>query len=157
MDDWYRRVAVELVSETPAASRQPSTPEGPMALEIALGHVRSAIAYVLELARAHRLPASGNVTGDHVSLQLGDRRLRATLNRRGGHMLLVVTGRDDAHLRWDDAKHAIVDANGARADLAALAREAIDGMVSAWRAGPATARHSSGPRTDFDEDEPTKG
>jgi hypothetical protein len=165
MDDWHRRVAVEIVSDTPAGARLASpsalAPEAATALEIALGEVRSVITYVLEIARAHRLAASGNVAGDDVWLQLGDVRLRATLNRREGHAVLAVTGlsgtgRAEARLRWDDDKRAIVDGSGARTDAAALAREHIDGMVSAWRARPASERRPSAHPSDF-EDEPTKG
>jgi hypothetical protein len=154
MDDWHRRIAIELVAETPGGLSSAS--EGATALEIALGEVRSTVAYVLELARAHRLAAVGNVSGDAVWLQLGDARLRATLNRREGHVVWAVLGRDPAHLRWDAAKRAIVEDNGARVDVVALARETIDGMLTAWRARLAAERRPSAHLDDF-EDEPTKG
>jgi hypothetical protein len=161
MNDWHRKVAAELVSETPAGFG----PDGAAALEIGLGHVRSAIAYVLELARAHRLDAAGNVTGDDVWLELGEARVRATLNRRQAQVAWAVSGQDTARLRWDDAMRAIVDDGGARRDMGALARDAIDAMVSAWRSGSrrssgsgssSAAPHSSAPPPEF-EDEPTKG
>src|SRR6516164_4738736 len=91
MDDWHRRLARELVAETPAGS----VPDTAAALEIAFGEARSAVTYALELARAHRIPASGNVAGDDIWLQLGDARVRFTLNRREGHVAVSRPDRDE--------------------------------------------------------------
>jgi hypothetical protein len=41
-------------------------------------------------------------------------------------------------------------------DIGAMAREAIDALVAAWRSGPPHLRTPSAPPPDF-EDEPTKG
>jgi hypothetical protein len=142
MDDWHQRLVRELVQETPGGF----VPGAAASLEIAFGKARSALTYVLELARAHRIPATGSVTGDDVWLQLGDGRVRFTLNRREGHVVVLRPGQDETRVRADSA--------GAE-DLGAMARDAIDALVAAWRAGPAAARRPSAPPPDF-EDEPTK-
>jgi hypothetical protein len=139
MDDWHQRLVKELVAETPAGF----LPDRSASLEIAFGHARSALTYALELARAHRLPAAGNVAGDDVWLQLGSGRVRFTLNRRDGHIVIVRPGQDEVR----------VDGTG---DVKTTARDAIDALVAAWRAGPAKERTPSAHPPDF-EDEPTKG
>lgn len=140
MDDWHHKLVKELVAETPAGF----LPDRSAALEIAFGHARSALTYTLELARAHRLPAAGNVAGDDVWLQLGGGgRVRFTLNRREGHIVVVRPGQDE--LRVDGS-----------ADVNTVARDAIDALVASWRAGPARERAPSAAPGDF-EDEPTKG
>jgi len=140
MDDWHRRLVKELVAETPAGF----LPDAAAALEIAFGHARSALTYALELARAHRLPASGAVNGDDIWLQLGGGRVRFTLNRREGHIVVNRPGQDEVRVRADGV------------DMTTMARDAIDALVAAWRAGPAHARTPSAPPPEF-EDEPTKG
>lgn len=140
MDDWHRRLVNELVAETPAGF----LPEGAAALEIAFGQARSALTYALELARAHRLPVSGLVAGDDIWLQLGAGRVRFTLNRREGHVVVTRPGHDEVRARADGS------------DLGAMARDAIDALVAAWRAGPPQARTPSAHPPEF-EDEPTKG
>jgi hypothetical protein len=150
MDEWHRNLAAQLVAETPAGF----APDGAASLEIAFGQARSAVAYVLELARAHRLPAAGNVSGDAVWLQLGDGRVRFTLNRREACVVVTRAGKDDLQARWDDGKRAMVDDRGATADIGAIARSAIDEVVAAWRARAREGR-SSAPPPEF-EDEPTK-
>jgi hypothetical protein len=146
MDDWHRKLARDLVSETPAGF----VPDAAASLEIAFGHARSALTYALELARAHRIPAAGNVAGDAIWLQLGDGRVRFLLNRREGHVM-VVRASQASH---DETRIALADA--AQADLGKMAREAIDALVADWRALPAEAKRPSAPPPDF-EDEPTKG
>lgn len=140
MDDWHRKLARDLVAETPAGS----VPGSDTALEIAFGHARSELTYALELARAHRLPATGNIAGDDVWLQLGNGRVRFTLNRREGHVVVIRPGQDEIRVRAEGI------------DLGAMAREAIDALVAAWRAGPAEARALTALPRSF-EDEPTKG
>jgi hypothetical protein len=143
MDEWHVRLVRELTAGTPAGS----VPEPAASLEIAFGEARGAIAYVLELARAHRITATGNVKGDDVWLQLGEGRVRFTLNRREGH---VVVNRPDG----DDVR--VPSPGVPPGQLGTLARRAIDGLVARWRALPADARRPSAPPADFD-DEPTKG
>jgi hypothetical protein len=152
MDEWHRKLVRDLVTETPAGF----APDGQTTLEIAFGQARSAIAYVLELARAHRLPASGTVAGDDVWLHLGDARARFTLNRREGYVLAQRPGKAETRYRYDDKMGTIVDSDNAPAELAAAARESIDAIVAAWRAKPARERVPSAPPPEF-EDEPTKG
>jgi hypothetical protein len=143
MDEWHRRLVREIVAETPAGS----VPDAAAALEIAFGEARSAVTYALELARAHRIPASGNVAGDDVWLQLGDARVRLTLNRREGY--IVVTQPDRDEVRAPSSALQV-------AQVGALARDAIDALVARWRSLPAHAKGSSAPPAEF-EDEPTKG
>lgn len=159
MDDWYGRLARDLVSETPAGV----LPDGVAAMEIAFGDARSVVAYALELARAHRLPVAGSVLGDDVWLRFGDGRLQLTLNRRKAQVEVEVMApgpslpkEREVVVRWDGPKRALVDAAGETTDLAAVAREAIDVLVADWRARPASEKRlSSAPPPDLD-DEPTK-
>lgn len=143
MDDWHRKLARELVSETAAGF----VPDAAASLEIAFGEARSAITYALELARAHHIPAAGNVAGDGIWLQLGDGRVRFVLNRRDGNLTVVRPGHDEARIPLAEA---------AKTDLGKMAREAIDALVAAWRALPVEAKRQSTPPPDFEE-EPTKG
>jgi hypothetical protein len=140
MDDWHRRLVKELVKETAAGV----LPESAASLEIGFGQARSAVAYALELARAHRVPVTGSVTGDDLWLQLGEGRLRFMLSRREGCVFVLRPGQEETRVRPGEA------------DLGTMAREAIDALVAAWRAGPAQPRTPSAPPPEF-EDEPTKG
>jgi len=140
MDDWHLRLVKELVQETPAGFK----PDAAASLEIAFGQARSAITYVLELCRAHRIPVVGNVAGDDVWFELGGKRVRFTLNRREGHVAVSMPGEDVRQVTAAEA-----------GDLGAAAREAIDAIVAAWRARPAHEKSPSAPPPDF-EDEPTK-
>lgn len=139
MEDWHRKLAGELAKET----AQGFLPEPAAALEIAFGQARSAVTYALELARAHRLPVAGNVAGDSIWIQLGDGRVRFTLNRRAGEVIVLRPGVDETYVKAGE-------------DIGALARSAIDSLVSTWRALPATVKRPSAPPEDYD-DEPTKG
>ena len=175
MDDWQRNLAREIVAETPAGN----VSEGEAALEVAFGDARAAVTYALELARAHRLPAAGSVVGDHLWMRLGDGRVRLTLNRRGANIEADLSltapaagaaraSKDGAGarrdrvtvVRWragEGADGTLVDDRGARADLGAVAREAIDAIVADWRARPASEKKlSSAPPPDL-EDTPTRG
>jgi hypothetical protein len=159
MDDWHGRLARDLIAETPAQA----APAGAASIEIGFGQARSVLVYALEFARAHRLPATGSVAGDDVWLRFGDGRLRVTLNRRGGNVLvdLHVPGpsgsASEKRVRWDDAKRALVDETGASTDLVSETRAGIDAIVAEWRARPASEKRlSSAPPPDLD-DEPTKG
>ena len=141
MDDWHRRLVNELGKETAAGS----VPDAAASLEIAFGKARSAIAYALELARAHHITAAGNVAGDSVWLQLGDGRIRFTLNRRAGDVVVIRPGHDETRVT-------------AETDLGSMARESIDALVTAWQALPPAAKRPSAPpsaASDF-EDEQTK-
>src|SRR5579871_3679814 len=143
MDDWHQKLVRDLVAETPAGF----VPDAAAALEVAFGQARSAIAYALELARAHRIPAAGNIGGDDVWLRLGDGRVRFVLNRREGQVLVTRPGQDEARFAA-----GAIDA----AQLGALAQGAIDALVAGWRALPAHEKKTSAPPAEF-EDEPTKG
>jgi hypothetical protein len=144
MDDWHRKLAKELVQGTPTGTLPDASVAAAAALEIAFGHARSAITYVLELARAHRIPATGNVTGDDLWLQLGEGRVRFMLNRRENHVLVQRPGQDDERVPLGGG------------DLGLMARDALDALVAAWRLGPAHLKTPTPPPRDFDE-EPTKG
>lgn len=155
MDDWHRKLVQELVGGTPAGF----VPDSAAALEIAFGKARSAVTYTLELARAHRIPAAGNVTGDDIWLQLASGRVRFTLNRREGHVVVQRPGQDELHVRADASSYASAPSGHADAsapDLGAVARDAIDALVASWRQLPVSDRRPSAPPPEF-EDEPTKG
>ncbi len=143
MDEWPQKLVRDLVAETPAGTVSDTA----AALESAFGEARSAILYVLELARAHRIAATGSVTGDDIWLQLGAGRVRFTLNRREAHVVVSRPDRPEAR---------VPAASATLPNLRALAREAIDALVERWRALPADAKRSSAPPPEF-EDEPTKG
>jgi len=152
MDDWHRKLVEQLVADSPKGF----VPDATTALEIAFGKARSAVAYTLELARAHRVPVTGSVAGDDVWLALGDGRVRFTLNRREGHVVVQRPGQDELRLRGDAASSGSGGAGGAGDDLGALACASIDALVAAWRALPVRPRTPSAPPPEF-EDEPTKG
>ncbi len=144
-ESWHRALA--------GALSLPATDEG-AELEIAFGHVRSTIVYVLELGRAHRLAASGNVLGDSVWLALGQASVRFTLNRRE-RVIHVRSLRGEERLAWNRARGSLVDSNGAAYESTSVVRGAVDELVACWRADPAE-RFSKTPSRNFD-DEPTKG
>jgi len=150
MDDWYARVAGKLVAETPSGV----PPRADAALEVAFGEVRGSVAYVLELARAHRINAAGHMTGDDVWMDLAGRRVRFTLNRRERYVAVRVGDAEKRLVRWDEAKGAMVDAGGAPEHLESTARSAIEAMIADWASSP--DRDDGGSPREF-EDEPTKG
>ena len=157
MDEWHRKLALDLGVEQSSATDL----AGATVLEIAFGRARSAVAYALELALAHRLPATGSVAGDDIWLRLGGARARFTLNRREGHVLAWRPGLEPVRLRWDAASRAIVqEASGGLApevvDLDAMAQASINLLVAGWRANPTAVSRLSAPPPNF-EDEPTKG
>jgi hypothetical protein len=84
MDEWHQKFAVDLGSDSPGGTALDAATR----LEIAFGRARASVAYALEFAIAHRVPATGSVTGDDVWFRLGEARARVTLNRREG-MLVV--------------------------------------------------------------------
>jgi hypothetical protein len=143
MDDWHWKLARDLVQGTPTGTLPDAAAAAAAALEIAFGQARSVIAYALELARAHRIPAVGNVAGDDVWLQLGEGRVRFTLNRRSGAVVVQRPGHPEVNVSLGDG------------DLAAMAREALDGLVTAWRSSPANLCILTAPAVD-PEDMPTK-
>jgi hypothetical protein len=176
MDDWQRRLARDIVAETPAGK----LPDAEATLEVAFGDARAAVTYALELARAYRLPAAGSVVGDHLWMRLGDGKMRLTLNRRSATIEADVSlcsaaaasasaqpGAKDAKapdnvaivslLTWRQGEGALVDDRGTPTDLGAVARAAIDALVADWKARPpAEKKLSSAPPPDL-EDTPTRG
>jgi hypothetical protein len=146
-ESWHRAVARALAV--------PALAEDLAEFEIAFGRMREVVAYVLELARAHRLPASGNTMGDDIWILFGQARARFTLNRREG-ALLVRTVRLEQRLAWSRDLRCVVDASRRPCDVKALARSAMDELITQWQAErsprlPGTAREREY------EDEPTKG
>jgi hypothetical protein len=156
MDEWHQKLALEL-GGTAASPSTGASLDGATALEIAFGRARSVLAYALELALAHRIPATGSIGGDDITLRLGDARVRFAMNRRDGLVLVSRLDLDEVRARWDEANRAIVDAgSGAHVDLENVARGAVDAMVAGWRAHALAAQAISVQAPDR-EDEPTKG
>jgi len=157
MDDWHSKLARDLMAETPSGA----VFDAGASMEIAFGQARSAITYALELARAHRLPATGRVEGDEVWLRFGHGQGSLTLNRREGYIAVEVhlpgppVARREQQLRWHD--RGFVDDSGGPADPGAITRTLIDELVADWRSRPESERGrlSSAPPPDLD-DEPTK-
>jgi hypothetical protein len=145
MESWHRALA--------SALSLPVT-DGGAELESAFGNVRSVVVYVLELGRAHRLAATGNVLGDDVWLALGQGSIRFTLNRRE-EVIQVRSLGGEQRLTWNRSRGSLVDPNGAAHDLTSIVRGAIDELVAHWRSYPAQ-RFSNTPSRELD-DEPTKG
>jgi hypothetical protein len=167
MDDWQRKLAREIVAETPTGT----LPDGEATLEVAFGDARAAVTYALEIARAHRLPATGSVVADQLWMRLGDGKVRLTLNRRVGAVEVDVslpgaatsqtpkeTTSEMRVVRWKEAEHKLVDDRGSATDLGELARSAIDAIVADYRARPPSEKKqlSSAPPPDL-EDTPTRG
>ena len=148
-DDWHARLLRELALASTADGCEELT-----ALEIAFGHARTAITYAIEVARAHRIPALANVSGDDVWFQLGDERTRITLNRRDQHVIAHRPGVDTTRVRWDRNRRMAMNGDNP-VDVGALARDGIDAVVAAWRARP-TRDRVSGPPPRNTEDELTK-
>jgi len=149
MESWHQKLATEILSD----SAPRAGVDGAAQLEIAFGKARAALAYVLELARAHRLAATGSVVGDSVWLQLGHGRVRLTLNRRESHV--IVRSLDfESKLRWDDVSRSVVDDRGKRREVESAAKEAIDELVATWKLHP-SQRLSTAPPPNRD-DEPTR-
>ena len=152
MKDWYRSVAAALVGRTRA--RGPS--EAETALEVALGQAREPIAYLLELSRAHRIGARGNLVGDDVWIQLGDRRLRLTLNRRDATLAMRPGSGEGVVVHWDADRKALADCAGVLVDVVAMTREVLATLVGDWSSDPSTkVKGGEGPPGEH-EDEPTK-
>jgi hypothetical protein len=150
---WHQNLVRELVAETPAGR----VPDAAAALEVAFGEARSAVAYALEVARAHRIAVAGSVNGDDVWLALGEGRVRFTLNRRDGHVIVNRPDVAEVRVPSDGDVGGAAGADGKSvAQLGAMAREAIDALIARWRALPPHAKRPSAPPADF-EDEPTKG
>ncbi len=145
-ESWHRAVARALAV--------PTLTDEAAEFEIAFGRAREALAYVLELARAHRLPVSGNLAGDDVWVAFGQARVRFTLNRREGHVVVRGIHREE-RLTWNKSVRALVDVKNRTHDLPAIARVAIDELVVQWQ----TANSPRLPITSLREfeDEPTKG
>ncbi len=151
IDEWHEKIARDLAQGNP----REMVAEDAAALEIEFGHARSALTYALELARAHRVPAAGNVMGDDVWMKLGDGRARFLLNRREAYVAIAISSQDESRARWNADERALVDAQGNRLDLGATARDAIDRLVAEWRKSPARSRVPAAAVKE--DDEPTKG
>ena len=145
-ESWHRAVARALAVPTLA--------EDLAEFEIAFGRIREVVTYVLELARAHRLPASGNVIGDDVWILFGKARARFTLNRREG-VLIVRTTTLEQRFAWSKELRGVVDATRHPCDVKALARSAMDELIAQWQADRSPRLPASSAREY--EDEPTKG
>jgi hypothetical protein len=152
MLDWHRRVAADLTARTPSGGPD----EGDVALEVALGQAREAIAFVLELARAHRIAAAGNLIGDDVWVHLGAARARFTLSRRDARITFRQSPGEGTIIRWEAAQSALVDARGQRVEALSVARRAMDSLLTEWSTNPVLETTSS-PRHKELDDEPTKG
>jgi len=159
MDDWHNRLARDIVAETPAGKLE----DGDAMLEVAFGSARAAVTYALELARAHRLPAMGNVAGDHLWMRLGDGSVRVTLNRRAS-LVEADVSRSPIEgaparvttVRWKEDARGLFDEEGTALDLGAMARAAIADLVSDWKSRrPDQKKLSSAPPPDL-EDTPTR-
>lgn len=153
MDDWHQKLARHLVARAASAGREDHS----TALEVAFGRARAATAYALELARAHRVPASGGTVGDDIWIQIGDDRARFTLNRRAAY-IAVRTDHDERRLQWDDGRRAVVDGLGAPSDLERIAQAAIGAIIERWYRSPAAELLAKlPPQPEIErEDEPTK-
>ena len=145
-ESWHRAVARALAVPTLA--------EELAEFEIAFGRIREVVTYVLELARAHRLPASGNVIGDDVWILFGQERARFTLNRRE-EVLIVRTTKLEQRFPWSKELHSVVDSSGRPCDVKALARSAMGELIAQWQADRSPRLAASSSREY--EDEPTKG
>lgn len=145
-ESWHRAVARALAV--------PALAEDLAEFEIAFGRVREVVSYVLELARAHRLPASGNVIGDDVWIRFGQARARFTLNRREG-VLVVQTPQLEQRLAWSKELHGVVDGARRPCDAKAIARSAMDELILAWQTD--RSPRLPAPSAREYEDEPTKG
>ena len=150
MDAWRHDLLQKLVPLPPSetttgAPARPSTMHlAETALEIALGHARSEITYVLELGRAHGLPFAGHVHGDDVWLVLGDGRamVRFAYDRRHFAIAVRAPGQDERKVAWDDKSSALT-CSGAPFDddqMRTLVRASIDAAVAAWKATPVRER-----------------
>jgi hypothetical protein len=136
--DWQARLQHEFASGSNAVASKEA-----IALEIAFGQARTTITYAVELARAHRIPAQGSTAGDDVWFQLGDVRMRVTLNRRERYLSVRRPDREEMRVRWD-CHRATVVADEESVDVGCLARSGIDAVVAAWREQcPPTERISS--------------
>ncbi len=145
-DDWHVRLLHALASDSRSVCSDEVT-----FLEIAFGQARTAIAYAVELARAHRIPAQGTTTGDDVWFQLGDWRTRVMLNRRERHLIARRPGQDEVAVRWDSESDTAVTDEGP-VDVGALTRDGIDAVVAAWRAQLGSQRvETAPPRNTEDE------
>jgi len=129
MDDWRRNLFGQLVPE----ARRPTTDHSAAtALEIAFGVARSEIAYVLEVARAHKQPVGGSVVGDDIWLALGGARLRFIYDRKNAVIIATVPGRDDVKIAFDGS----LQIAGKPVDAKELVRDAIDATVAVWKGAP---------------------
>jgi len=131
MDEWRQKLLGELVPEAPTMQRSAATE-----LEIAFGYARSELTYVLELGRAHKLPATGAVYGDDVWLTLGSAKLRFVYDRKNGAITASIPGRDEQRITYDAGAHALDGPSAGPFDMRAFVREAIDATVAAYKAAP---------------------
>jgi hypothetical protein len=131
-DEWREQLAGRLLG-TAAVAPNDFSPTAPTALEIAFGHARSEVTYVLELARAHAVPARGSVIGDDISLRLGEGVLRFHISRREQTITATVPGRDEERLHWDAARRTMALSDGSAIEMKPFVRGAIDAVVNGFR------------------------
>ncbi len=137
-DDWREQLAARLTAPKPGQST--FTPSAATELEVALGKARSEVTYALELARSHGIPVSGSVIGDDVNLRLGEGALSFRIDRLGARIVGKVPEREEVVLTWDVEKRSIVENGGEAVDVTAMARAAIDVVVSAWQPSASSPR-----------------
>jgi hypothetical protein len=141
-DDWRLNLAAKLLGDGGAERANSFAATGTTALEIAFGQARSEATYVLELARAHGVPATGNVIGDEVWVRLGTSTARFTMDRGERRIRASSPGRSEAAIVWDEGKrHLALD--GEAVDMQRFVRDAIDAMVSAFKSTPPPAVSST--------------
>jgi hypothetical protein len=134
MDEWRRNLFSQIVPEAqrPAGPRPDVTTQhsAATALEIAFGAARSEIAYVLEVARAHKQLVGGAVNGDDIWLALGGARLRFIYDRKNAVIIATVPGQDDVKITFDGS----LQVAGKAFDAKEFVRGAIDATVAVWKA-----------------------
>src|SRR5262245_32020934 len=140
MDAWRKGLVSQLLGDGHPAAATSFEPTAQAQLDIAFGRARTELTYLLELGRANKLPFTGSLTGDEIWVRLGDRAtLTFRIERANASILANVPGRGDVLVRWDPAKKAAVEANGASVDFEAFVRAAIDATVAMFKS-PATER-----------------
>ena len=133
--EWRARLAAELIGESgiqPASQRATFAPDGATAMEIAFGHARSELTYLLELGRAHHLPVVGVVAGDEIWVRLGESKISFRFDRQATVIHASVAGAESS-LSWDPKVRAVVTNDGRAVDVQTLVQSAIDATVRAFK------------------------
>jgi hypothetical protein len=134
MDDWHQRLSSQLLGTAP----QTLDPTASAQLEIAFGHARTEVSYLLGLAHTGRLPVTGNVIGDDIGVQLGATVLRFVISRGdGGFITATIPGQEKpARLMWDQNRQSMVIGDQP-IDMREYVRAAVEATVAAYKAAPA--------------------